>query len=65
MYVVVNIGVDTVYMQCVCVGGDLTCYRYTLRGLVLQKSWGFSVKFMFVECRLILPKFRGFYVKPT
>ena len=46
------------YIQCVSVGGDLTHHRYTLRGLVSQKCWGFSVK-MFMECRLILPKVEG------
>ena len=41
-------------MQCVSVEGDLTRHRYKLRGLVSQKSLGFSVKLMFVECGLIL-----------
>ena len=51
------------YMQCVNVRGDLTRHQYTLSGLVLQKSWVFSVDLLFVECKLISPKLIGFYVE--
>lgn len=31
----------------------------------LHKSGGFSIDLLFVECKLILPKFRTFYVEMT
>ena len=51
-------------MQCVSVRGDLNHHRYNKR-VGFAKFWGFYVKLMFVECRLILSKSRKFYVKET
>jgi len=47
---------EKAYMWPVIIGVDVVVYA-------VRKSRRFSVKLMFVECRLISPKFKGFYVK--
>ena len=51
------------YMQCVNVQGDSTRHRYTLRGLISQKSWEGFYEFDVRGVHIDFAKFRGFFHK--
>ena len=60
MYEIVIICVNVV-VYAVCKGGrQFNPSPINIKGLVSQKSQELSMKQMFVECRLISPKFRSF-----
>ena len=51
------------YMQCVNVRDDLTRHRYTLRGLVSQKSKGFFSEFDVRGVQIGFSKVQGAFIK--
>ena len=55
----VNVGV---YAMCKC-ARRFNLSTIHIKGLVSQKSGGFSMSMIFVECKLVLPKSREVFIK--